>query len=48
MAYTEKANEKISDKNILNFHLSHRTIPDFSYQPKNSTPDFIWKYLSLI
>ena len=46
MKYVEQPNEEISDKNILNFHLSHRTIPDFTYQPKNSTPDFIWKYLS--
>ena len=46
MKYVEQPNEEISDKNILNFHLSHRTIPDFSYQPKKNTPDFIWKYLS--
>ena len=46
MKYIEQPSEEISDKNILNFHLSHRTIPDFSYQPKNNTPDFIWKYLS--
>ena len=46
MKYVEQPSEEISDKNILNFHLSHRTIPDFSYQPKNNTPDFIWKYLS--
>ena len=46
MKYVEQTNEEISDKNILNFHLSHRTIPDFTYQPKNNTPDFIWKYLS--
>jgi len=46
MKYVEKSNKEISDKNILNFHLSHRTIPDFSYQPKKNTPNFIWKYLS--
>jgi len=46
MRYVEQPNEEISDKNILNFHLSHRTIPDFSYLPKKNTPDFIWKYLS--
>ena len=46
MKYVEQPSKEISDKNILNFHLSHRTIPDFSYQPKNNTPDFIWKYLS--
>ena len=46
MKYVEQPSEEISDKNILNFHLSHRTIPYFTYQPKNNTPDFIWKYLS--
>ena len=40
MKYVEQPSKEISDKNILNFHLSHRTIPDFSYQPKNNTPDF--------
>ena len=46
MEYIEQPSEEISDENILNFHLSHRTIPDFSYQPNKNTPDFIWKYLS--
>ena len=46
MDYTQKANDKISDKNILYFHLSHRTNPDFNYQPNQNTPKFIWKYLS--
>ncbi len=46
MEYTEKANENISDKNILNFHLSHRTSNNFIYQPKENSPKFIWRYLS--
>ena len=46
MEYTQKANDKISDKNILYFHLSHRTNPNFNYQPNQNTPKFIWKYLS--
>jgi ribosomal protein L22 len=46
MEYIEKADGKISDKNILNFHLSHRTNPDFVYQPSENTPKFIWRYLS--
>jgi len=46
MEYIEEADGKISDKNILNFHLSHRTNPDFTYQPSENTPKFIWKYLS--
>ena len=46
MEYISKADEKISDKNILDFHLSHRTNPDFDYQPSEKTSKFIWKYLS--
>ncbi len=46
MEYIEKADEKVSDINILNFHLSHRTNPKFVYQPNENTPQFIWKYLS--
>jgi len=46
MGYTEKADENISDKNILNFHLSHRTSNNFTYNPKENSPKFIWKYLS--
>ncbi len=46
MEYTQKASDEISDKNILYFHLSHRTNPNFNYQPDQNTPKFIWKYLS--
>ena len=46
MEYIEKTDGKISDENILNFFLSHRTNPEFSYKPNKNTPKFIWKYLS--
>ena len=46
MEYTEKADENISDRNILNFHLSHRTNNNFTYQPKDNSLKFIWRYLS--
>jgi hypothetical protein len=46
MSYIEKADGNILEDNILNFHLSHRTNPEFIYQPSNNTPKFIWKYLS--
>ena len=46
MDYIENADSKISDVNILNFFLSHRTNPDFIYKPNKNTPKFIWKYLS--
>ena len=46
VGYVDESNKKISDKNILNFHLSHRTNSEFFYQPNKNTPKFIWKYLS--
>ena len=42
----EKKDELFSDKNILKFHLSHKTNENFSYEPKIDTPKFLWKYLS--
>ena len=37
--------KEISEKNILDFHLSHRTDPDFSYIPNEKTSKLIWTYL---
>jgi hypothetical protein len=42
----EKKDELISDKNILNFHLSHKTNENFLYEPNIDTPKYIWQYLS--
>ncbi len=42
----KKPNEEISEKNILYFHLSHKTTKDFKYDPKIDTPKYIWNYLS--
>ena len=36
----------ISEKNILDFHLAHRTNPDFIFEPKKDTQKLIWRYLS--
>ena len=44
--YKKKVNKDISEKTILDFHLSHRTNPDFNFEPQNSTSKKIWKYLS--
>ena len=46
MGYIEKPDKKISDKSILDFHLSHRTISDFNFKPNSLTSKQIWKYLS--
>ena len=42
----DKRDDLFSEKNILNFHLSHKTNENFSYEPKIDTPKFIWQYLS--
>jgi len=44
--YTNKANTIISEKNILDFHLAHRTHQDFLFDPDDKTNKLIWKYLS--
>ena len=44
--YLEEADQQISEKSILDFHLAHRTNSEFSYEPKKETPNLIWKYLS--
>jgi hypothetical protein len=44
--YIEEVDREISEKSILDFHLAHRTNPEFSFEPKKETPKLIWKYLS--
>ena len=46
MGYSNEPDTTISENTILNFHLSHRTNPDFKFEPKDSTSRQIWKYLS--
>jgi len=46
MGYESKPETSISEKTILDFHLSHRTDPEFKFMPKEDTPKVIWKYLS--
>ncbi len=36
----------ISEGTILDFHLAHRTNPDFFFEPKKNTNKLIWKYLA--
>ena len=43
---TEKTTQKISDKNLLNFYLSHITSDNFDYQPNEKTDKYIWRYLT--
>jgi len=46
MEYNTSIDETISEKNILEFHLSHRTNPNFKFEPGNNTSKKIWRYLS--
>jgi hypothetical protein len=44
--YMDEANKDISESSILDFHLAHRTNPEFEFEPKKETPKLIWKYLA--
>ena len=46
MGYTSEADESISEKTVLDFHLAHQTNPNFTFEPKDTTSKIIWKYLS--
>jgi len=46
MGYSTQADIDISENTILDFHLSHRTNPQFKFEPIDSTSEQIWKYLS--
>ncbi len=45
--YTNEVDKKISEKNILEFHLAHKTNPEFYFEPKENTNPLIWKYLAV-
>lgn len=44
--YTEVPELAISENSILDFHLAHKTNPDFIFEPNKNTSPLIWKYLS--
>ena len=46
MGYNEEVDQEIIEKSILDFHLSHKTNPNFKFEPNKSTPKNIWRYLS--
>jgi len=46
MGYNEEIDQEISKKSILDFHLSHKTNPNFKFEPDKSTSKSIWRYLS--
>jgi len=44
--YTNEIDKTISEKSILDFHLAHKTNPEFTFEPKENTNPLIWKYLA--
>ena len=46
LGFDKEPETSISEKTILDFHLSHRTNPEFKFEPKETTSKQIWKYLS--
>tara|TARA_B100000902_G_scaffold308092_1_gene297152 strand:+ start:2445 stop:4208 length:1764 start_codon:yes stop_codon:yes gene_type:complete len=46
LGYIDEVDLEVSESSILDFHLAHRTNPEFEYDPNNQTPKLIWKYLS--
>ena len=44
--YTNEIDKAVSEKSILEFHLAHKTNPEFSFEPKENTNPLIWKYLA--
>ncbi len=46
LGVTDKTNNKINEKNLLNFYLSSITIANFKYEPTEKTKPEIWKYLN--
>ncbi len=44
--YTNEIDKAISEKSILEFHLAHKTNPEFFFEPKENTNPLIWKYLA--
>ena len=46
IGYSNEPDETLSENTILDFHLSHRTNPQFKFEPNSSTSKQIWKYLS--
>jgi hypothetical protein len=46
IGYNENRDNIISEKTLLDFHLSHRTSSDFKFEAKINTSELIWKYLS--
>ena len=48
LGYTKEPELTISEGSILDFHLAHRTNPDFNFEPKkNTNPKFLFEGILL-
>ena len=46
LGFSDEVSDEISEKSILDFHLAHRTNPNFEFEPNQDTSNAIWSYLS--
>ena len=46
MGYNNNSEIRISEENLLDFHLSYLSIKNFSFEPNENTKKIIWQYLS--
>ena len=46
LGYTNETDVSISEKNIFDFFLAHKTNPNFTFEPTEKTKKIIWKYLA--
>ena len=46
LGYSSEIDDKISEENILDFHLAYKTNPNFIFEPNDNTSKIIWRYLS--
>ena len=44
--FINTADKTVSEDSILEFHLAHKTNPEFVFEPNENTNPLIWKYLS--
>ena len=46
VGFENESDNQISDNNLFELYLSHRTVENFDYIPNENTPKDIWKYLA--
>ncbi len=46
LGYNSEVDLSISENSIFDFHLAHKTNPNFNFEPNDNTSKIIWKYLS--